>query len=67
VLPEEEPDTMTHAFYIGMSYALTGLIVFGLIAWVWLDGRARKRELKELEALGIRRRSRPAKTEAPST
>lgn len=55
---------MTHAFYIGMSYALTGLIVFGLIAWVWLDGRARKRELKELEALGIRRRSRPAKTEA---
>ena len=49
---------MSHAFYIGMSYGLTGLIVVALIAWVWLDGRARKREMAELEASGIRRRSR---------
>ena len=57
---------MSHVFYITMSYGLTGLIVAGLIAWVWLDGRARNRELAALEASGIRRRSRPAKSKAPS-
>ncbi len=54
---------MDHGFYIGMSYGLTGLIVAGLIAWIWLEGRARNREIAELEALGIRRRSRPAPSE----
>ena len=49
---------MTHAFYIGMSYAATGLVVLCLIAWVVVDGQARKRELKELEASGMRRRTR---------
>ncbi|AMD60165.1 heme exporter protein CcmD [Rhizobium pusense] len=49
---------MTHAFYIGMSYAATGLVVLCLIAWVVVDGQARKRELKELEASGVRRRTR---------
>ncbi|OAE36802.1 heme exporter protein CcmD [Agrobacterium tumefaciens] len=47
---------MTHAFYIGMSYATTGLVVLCLIAWVVMDGQARKRELKELEASGVRRK-----------
>ncbi|AHK02542.1 MULTISPECIES: heme exporter protein CcmD [Rhizobium/Agrobacterium group] len=51
---------MTHAFYIGMSYAATGLVVLCLIAWVILDGQARKRELKELEASGVRRRAKAA-------
>ncbi len=49
---------MTHAFYIGMSYALTGLVVLCLAAWVIVDGQARKKELKELEASGVRRRAR---------
>ncbi len=49
---------MTHAFYIGMSYAATGVVVLCLIAWVILDGQARKRELKELEASGVRRRAK---------
>jgi heme exporter protein D len=57
---------MSHAFYIGMSYGLTGLIVVALIAWVWLDGRARKRELAQLEASGIRRRARPAPSDGAS-
>ena len=57
---------MTHTFYIAMSYAMTGLIVFGLIAWVWLDGTARRRELAQLEASGIRRRSRSTAPETPS-
>lgn len=48
---------MSHAFYIGLSYGITGLVVTCLIAWVMLDGSARNRELKELEALGIRRRA----------
>ncbi|KJF68141.1 MULTISPECIES: heme exporter protein CcmD [Rhizobium] len=51
---------MTHAFYIGMSYAATGLVVLCLIAWVVVDGQARKRELKELEASGVRRRTKAA-------
>jgi heme exporter protein D len=48
---------MSHTFYIAMSYGVTALISFGLIAWVMLDGRARQREIKQLEASGIRRRS----------
>ncbi|MBA4777083.1 heme exporter protein CcmD [Agrobacterium salinitolerans] len=51
---------MTHAFYIGMSYAATGLVVLCLIAWVVVDGQARKRELKQLETSGVRRRARSA-------
>lgn len=57
---------MSHAFYIGLSYGITGLIVAALILWVMLDGRARNRELKELEASGIRRRA-SAKPKAGET
>lgn len=53
---------MSHyAFYINTSYGVAGLIVLCLIAWVLLDGRARQKELKQLEASGIRRRSSPEK------
>ncbi len=48
---------MTHTFYIAMSYGIAATISLCLIAWVWLDGRARRKELVELEASGIRRRS----------
>ncbi|MCA1970302.1 MAG: heme exporter protein CcmD [Rhizobium sp.] len=48
---------MSHAFYIYLSYGVSALIILALIAWVWLDGRARKAELKALDAAGIRRRS----------
>ena len=53
---------MTHAFYVYGSYVATALILFGMIAWVWLDGRARQAELKALEAAGIRRRSAATQT-----
>lgn len=58
---------MDHAFYVDLSYILTGLIVLVLIGWTVLDGRARQREMAELEAAGIRRRSarRPQKEETP--
>lgn len=48
---------MSHAFYIYTSYGVTALITLCLIAWTILDGRARRREMAELEAAGIRRRS----------
>ena len=48
---------MSHTFYIAMSYGIAGLVSLCLIGWVWLDGRARRRELAQLEAAGIRRRS----------
>ncbi|SSC69507.1 unnamed protein product [Ciceribacter sp. T2.26MG-112.2] len=48
---------MSHAFYIYLSYGVSALIILALIAWVWLDGRARQTELKALDAAGVRRRS----------
>lgn len=55
---------MSHAFYIFTSYGVTALITFVVIAWTLLDGRARRREMAELEAAGIRRRSSPPVTES---
>lgn len=52
-----------HALYVTAAYAITATVLAGLIGWVLLDQRARKRELAELEAAGIRRRSdKAAKT-----
>ncbi len=48
---------MKYAFYIGTAYGLTAATILFLIAWTWLEGRARRAELKALEAAGIRRRS----------
>ncbi|MGF6159084.1 heme exporter protein D [Ensifer sp. KUDG1] len=48
---------MSHAAYVFTSYGIATVTVLGLIAWVVFDGRARRRELAELEASGIRRRS----------
>lgn len=48
---------MSHDFYIYVSYGVSGLVIMALIGWVWLDGRARQRELKALEVAGVRRRS----------
>lgn len=50
---------MDHAFYIITAYAITFGLVGLTIGATVLDGRARRRELKALEAAGIRRRSRP--------
>lgn len=51
----------THALYVSAAYAITALALAGLICWVLLDQRARRRELAELEAAGIRRRSDKAR------
>ncbi|MER8535768.1 heme exporter protein CcmD [Mesorhizobium sp. M1005] len=46
-----------HALYVTAAYAITALVLAGLIGWILLDQRGRKRELAELEASGVRRRS----------
>jgi len=46
-----------HALYVTAAYGISALALAGLIAWVLLDQRARKREMSELQASGMRRRS----------
>ncbi|TKT82866.1 heme exporter protein CcmD [Aquamicrobium sp. LC103] len=48
---------MSHAFYVGAAYAVSAIVIVGLIGWILLDQSARRRELAELEASGVRRRS----------
>ena len=46
-----------HALYVAAAYGITTIALTGLIGWILLDQRARNRELAELEAAGVRRRS----------
>jgi heme exporter protein D len=46
-----------HALYVTAAYAVTVLMLAGLIGWLLADQRGRRRELLELEARGVRRRS----------
>ena len=48
-----------HAVFIVVSYALSAVVVAGLVLWVVADHRRQKRALAELEARGTRRRSAP--------
>jgi heme exporter protein D len=48
-----------HAAFILAAYAVTVLVVIGLIAWVVLDHRTQTRALADLDARGVRRRSEP--------
>jgi heme exporter protein D len=38
-----------HAGFVLAAYVLTGLMLSGLIAWVLLQDRARRRKLRETE------------------
>jgi heme exporter protein D len=46
-----------YAFYIGAAYAVTTLVVAGLILWAIWDVRVQRRRLAALEARGARRLS----------
>jgi heme exporter protein D len=46
-----------HALYVLAAYGVTGLVLAGLIGALLVDYRARRREVAELEAAGLRRRS----------
>ncbi|MDX8479084.1 heme exporter protein CcmD [Mesorhizobium sp. VK24D] len=54
-----------HALFVTAAYAITAVVLAGLIGWILLDQRARKRELAALEAAGVRRRSDKAGTTKP--
>ena len=45
------------ALFVTAAYAITAVVLAGLVGWILLDQRARKRELAALEAAGVRRRS----------
>jgi len=51
---------MSHEAFVFLSYGATALTLAGLLIGIVLDGRARRRELAELEAQGVRRRSTTA-------
>jgi len=46
-----------YAAFVDTAYGISAVVLLGLIAWIALDQRARRREIAELEASGIRRRS----------
>ncbi|NIX75483.1 heme exporter protein CcmD [Microvirga terricola] len=49
---------MTHGFFIAFAYAVTALVIGGLVVRAVLDHRAQARALAALEARGVSRRSR---------
>jgi heme exporter protein D len=53
-------DLGPHAAFIIASYAIVTIVMVGLVAWLILDGRRQQRILDDLEARGVRRRSRGA-------
>jgi heme exporter protein D len=54
------PDLGPHASFIWASYALVGVVLGGLIAWLVFDGRRQAALLAEIEGRATRRR--PADT-----
>ena len=55
------PDLGPHAIFIAAAYAVTFLAVAALALFIVDDDRRQRRQLAELEARGIRRRSEQAK------
>ena len=51
-------DLGTHWAFIVWAYALAIIVVASLIFWVLADYRQQRKTLTELEARGLRRRSR---------
>ncbi|MFN4272325.1 MAG: heme exporter protein CcmD [Aliihoeflea sp.] len=48
---------MTHEDYVAAAYGVTVLVLAGIALWLYIDHRSRRRELADLEARGVRRRS----------
>jgi heme exporter protein D len=51
---------MDHFWFIAGSYAVTAVVLVGIVAWVVTGGRTVARRLRELDERGIRRRSQAA-------
>ena len=54
-------DLGPHAAYIWAAYASAAGVLAALVAWLVLDGRRQQRLVEELEARGVRRRSRSSR------
>jgi len=50
---------MSDSAFVFAAYSVTAVAIAALAAWIFLDQHGRRRELAELEAMGIRRRSEP--------
>ncbi|TWG97073.1 heme exporter protein D [Mesorhizobium sp. J18] len=48
---------MTHILYVVSAYGISALVIAGLFLWLLVDQNGRMRELAELEARGVKRRS----------
>jgi len=46
-----------HDLYVAAAYAFAAVGIAGLVVWILADQGARRRELAQLEASGIKRRS----------
>jgi heme exporter protein D len=46
-----------HAGFILAAYAASALIVLAVLGWILVDGVSLRRQMRDLEARGIRRRS----------
>jgi heme exporter protein D len=55
---------MSHFSFVAIAYGVSALTILALTGWIMLDQRARRAELAELEASGIRRRSDVKSNEA---
>jgi heme exporter protein D len=52
-------DLGPHAVFILWAYLGVALAIAGLVAWTYADARRVQRQLAQLEARGVRRRSGP--------
>ena len=48
---------MDHLWFVAAAYGISAIVIAGLILWALLDGRGRRRDIAELEAGGVHRRS----------
>ncbi|MBN9045041.1 MAG: heme exporter protein CcmD [Rhizobiales bacterium] len=46
---------MRHLGFVLAAYGVTGVVLALTVAWVLIDQRLRRNELKRLEAAGVRR------------
>ena len=51
-------DLGPHALFIWVAYVAVAVVLAALVAWLVLDGRRQQQIVDELEARGVRRRSR---------
>jgi heme exporter protein D len=48
---------MSHAFYVYSAWGISIVVLAIATGWIWFESGRLQRELKRLEAQGIRRRS----------